>query len=41
MIILIYLGHSPFMMNVVNAKDKAKVPSVVHVDNTCRVQRVY
>ena len=34
--------HSPFMMNVVNAKDKAKkeVPSVVHVDNTCRVQTV-
>ena len=34
--------HSPFMMNVVNAMDKAKkeVPSVVHVDNTCRVQTV-
>ena len=34
--------HSPFMMNVVNAKEKAKknVPSVVHVDNTCRVQTV-
>ena len=30
------------MMSVVNAKDKAKkeVPSVVHVDNTCRVQTV-
>lgn len=33
---------SPFMLNVVNAKQLAKnqVPSVVHVDNTCRVQTV-
>ena len=33
---------SPFMLNVVNAKKLAKdrVPSVVHVDNTCRVQTV-
>jgi carbamoyltransferase len=33
---------SPFMLNVVNAKKlaKDKVPSVVHVDNTCRVQTV-
>ena len=30
------------MLNVVDAKDLAKknVPSVVHVDNTCRVQTV-
>ena len=30
------------MLNVVNAKKLAKdiVPSVVHVDNTCRVQTV-
>ena len=30
------------MLNVVNAKKlaKDKVPSVVHVDNTCRVQTV-
>ena len=29
------------MLNVVNAKELAKkVPSVVHVDNTCRVQTV-
>lgn len=34
--------HSPFMLNVVDAKDLAKntIPSVVHVDNTCRVQTV-
>ena len=33
---------SPYMLNVVDAKDLAKmnVPSVVHVDNTCRVQTV-
>ena len=33
---------SPYMLNVVNAKKLAvdKVPSVVHVDNTCRVQTV-
>ena len=33
---------SPYMLNVVNAKKlaKDKVPSVVHVDNTCRVQTV-
>lgn len=33
---------SPYMLNVVNAKKlaKEKVPSVVHVDNTCRVQTV-
>ena len=33
---------SPFMLNVVNSKQIAKkiVPSVVHVDNTCRVQTV-
>ena len=33
---------SPYMLNVVNARDlaKKKVPSVVHVDNTCRVQTV-
>ena len=33
---------SPYMLNVVNAKKIAKetVPSVVHVDNTCRVQTV-
>lgn len=33
---------SPFMLNVVNARQlaKEKVPSVVHVDNTCRVQTV-
>ena len=33
---------SPFMLNVVNGKKIAKesVPSVVHVDNTCRVQTV-
>jgi len=33
---------SPFMLNVVKAKEIAKntVPSVVHVDNTCRVQTV-
>ncbi len=33
---------SPYMLNVVNAKElaKKKVPSVVHVDNTCRVQTV-
>ena len=33
---------SPFMLNVVNSKEIAKkiVPSVVHVDNTCRVQTV-
>ena len=34
--------ESPFMLNVVNAKDlaKNKIPAVVHVDNTCRVQTV-
>ena len=32
---------SPYMLNVVNAREIAKkVPSVVHVDNTCRVQTV-
>ena len=33
---------SPYMLNVVKAKKLAKdqVPSVVHVDNTCRVQTV-
>ena len=33
---------SPYMLNVVNGKKIAKesVPSVVHVDNTCRVQTV-
>ena len=33
---------SPYMLNVVNAKKlaKDKVPSVVHVDDTCRVQTV-
>ena len=33
---------SPFMLNVVNSKEIAKkiVPSVVHVDSTCRVQTV-
>ena len=33
---------SPYMLNVVSAKELAKknVPSVVHVDNTCRVQTV-
>ncbi len=33
---------SPYMLNVVQAKKLAKetVPSVVHVDNTCRVQTV-
>ncbi len=33
---------SPYMLNVVRAKKLAKetVPSVVHVDNTCRVQTV-
>ncbi len=33
---------SPYMLNVVRAKQLAKdlVPSVVHVDNTCRVQTV-
>ena len=33
---------SPYMLNVVSAKKLAKetVPSVVHVDNTCRVQTV-
>ena len=33
---------SPYMLNVVKAKQMAKnlVPSVVHVDNTCRVQTV-
>ena len=33
---------SPYMLNVVKAKQLAKdlVPSVVHVDNTCRVQTV-
>ena len=33
---------SPYMLNVVKAKQIAKdtVPSVVHVDNTCRVQTV-
>ena len=34
--------HSPFMLNVVKAKEisKIKIPAVVHVDNTCRVQTV-
>lgn len=34
--------ESPFMLNVVNAKNlaKKKIPAVVHVDNTCRVQTV-
>ena len=34
--------HSPFMLNVVQAKEisKIKIPAVVHVDNTCRVQTV-
>ena len=33
---------SPFMLNVVEAKEGAKnlIPSTVHVDNTCRVQTV-
>ena len=33
---------SPFMLNVVKARQLAKnqVPSVIHVDNTCRVQTV-
>ena len=33
---------SPFMLNIVKAKEIAKknVPSVVHFDNTCRVQTV-
>ena len=34
--------ESPFMLNVVDAKSiaKNKIPAVVHVDNTCRVQTV-
>ena len=34
--------HSPYMLNVVEAKKIAKetIPAVVHVDNTCRVQTV-
>ena len=34
--------HSPFMLNVVDAKTTAinDIPAVVHVDNTCRVQTV-
>ena len=34
--------HSPYMLNVVDAKPVAKeqIPAVVHVDNTCRVQTV-
>ena len=34
--------HSPYMLNVVNAKEisKIKIPAVVHVDDTCRVQTV-
>lgn len=34
--------HSPFMLNVVNVKIdvKERIPAVVHVDNTCRVQTV-
>ncbi len=34
--------HSPFMLNVVEAKEiaKQKIPAAVHVDNTCRVQTV-
>jgi carbamoyltransferase len=34
------IDESPFMMYAVQAKDgvKDKVPSVIHVDNTCRVQ---
>ena len=34
--------ESPYMLNVVDAKDlaKNKIPAVVHVDNTCRVQTV-
>ena len=34
--------RSPFMLNVVDAKSiaKNKIPAVVHVDNTCRVQTV-
>ena len=34
--------HSPFMLNVVKAKEiaKTKIPAVVHADNTCRVQTV-
>ena len=36
------LSNSPNMMYAVDAKDLAKeyIPSVVHVDNTCRVQTV-
>ena len=34
--------HSPYMLNVVEATEfaKQKIPAVVHVDNTCRVQTV-
>ncbi len=34
--------HSPYMLNVVEAKKIARetIPAVVHVDNTCRVQTV-
>ncbi len=34
------IDESPYMMYAVQAKDgvKEKVPSVIHVDNTCRVQ---
>jgi len=36
------LTESPFMMYAVTAKDgvKEKVPSVIHFDNTCRIQTV-
>ena len=36
------LKESPYMSFAVKAKDKAleEVPSIVHVDNTCRVQTV-
>lgn len=36
------LKESPFMSFAVDAKQKAiqKVPSIVHVDNTCRIQTV-
>lgn len=36
------LRSSPFMMYAVNAKDgvEEKVPSIIHVDNTCRIQTV-
>ena len=36
------LSNSPDMMYAVNAKDgiKEKIPSIIHVDNTCRIQTV-